>query len=146
MSAPAATTTGVGTAPAVWRRVRGPAAIALGTLAASAALAVRSPHLPGSYGFCPLRAVTGAYCPGCGALRAVHDLLQGDLAGAWDMNPLLVVAAPVALVLWARWVWLAWRGRPVPLVSTRAAIGLGVVLALFAVARNLPALAPVLAP
>lgn len=146
MTANATTLDRAPSAPGPWRRVRVPAALAAGTLATSAVLALRSPHLPGSYGFCPIRAVTGVFCPGCGALRAVHDLLNGDLAGAWDMNPLLVVAGPLVVALWGRWVWRAWRGRPVPSVSTRAAIGLGVVLLAFAVARNLPALAPYLAP
>ena len=41
---------------------------------------------------CPLRALTGLYCPGCGSTRTLHALLHGDLATAMAMNPLLVVS------------------------------------------------------
>lgn len=44
---------------------------------------------------CPLLALTGLYCPGCGSTRALHALLHGDLAQAMAMNPLLVIALPV---------------------------------------------------
>ena len=49
----------------------------------------------GSYGVCPLYALTGLWCPACGGLRATHDLAHGDLAGAWAMNPLWVLAVPL---------------------------------------------------
>lgn len=129
-----------------WRRLRTPLALGAGVGAAGALLLVRSPHGAGSYGFCPILEVTGLFCPGCGALRAVHDLLTLDLAGAFSMNPLLVVMAPLLVVLWGRWVWRAWRGAPTPLVSLRAIVVLGAVLVAFTVARNLPGLEPWLAP
>ena len=44
--------------------------------------------------------MTGYLCPGCGSQRAIHHLLNLDLAGAWRMNPLFVIALPyLALVL-----------------------------------------------
>ena len=146
MSAQATTAARVGDHPGRWRGVRAPLVLAAAGGATAVALLVRSPHLPGSYGFCPFLALTGAYCPGCGGLRAVHDVLGGDLAGAWAMNPLVVVVLPVLVGLWARWAWRGWRGRPVAPPGTAAIVGLAVVLAVFTVARNLPALAPVLAP
>ena len=48
---------------------------------------------------CPLRALTGFYCPGCGSTRALFDLLHGDVPGALAMNPLLVVLSPVLLLM-----------------------------------------------
>lgn len=38
--------------------------------------------------------LTGWQCPGCGSQRAVHYLLNGHFAAAWQMNPLLLVAIP----------------------------------------------------
>jgi len=39
---------------------------------------------------CPLHALTGLYCPGCGTTRVFHHLLHGDPAGAFAMNPLML--------------------------------------------------------
>ena len=49
---------------------------------------------------CPWHALTGLFCPGCGSTRALHALVHGNLARAWAMNPLLVMALP-ALALMA---------------------------------------------
>ena len=104
----------------------------------------RSPHASGSYGSCPFRALTGLWCPGCGGLRAVHDLMTFDVAAAWGMNALLVLALPVLAALWAQWLRHAWLGRPFAVVTARGAVVLGVVLAVFTLLRNLPALEPYL--
>jgi hypothetical protein len=47
---------------------------------------------------CPFKALTGLACPGCGSVRAVQQLLHGDLMAALDLNPLAVVLLP--LVAW----------------------------------------------
>ena len=110
---------------------------------ATVALHLRDPHVSGSWGICPLAAVTGIYCPGCGGLRAVNDLTHGDLAGAAASNLLLVVLLPAAVFLLGRWALDAWHGRrrelPPPRVVTLQAVVLGVVLLVFMVVRNLPA-------
>lgn len=46
------------------------------------------------YPGCLFRGVTGLYCPGCGATRASHFLLHGDLINAVRMNALFVIALP----------------------------------------------------
>ena len=49
---------------------------------------------------CPSRWLTGIYCPGCGATRALHALLHGNLEKALSMNVVFVFALPlVALML-----------------------------------------------
>ncbi|WP_239070145.1 DUF2752 domain-containing protein [Cellulomonas chitinilytica] len=107
---------------------------------------MRDPHVPGSYAVCPLKALTGLSCPACGCLRATHDLAHGDLAGAWGMNPLWVLAVPLVAALWLRWFTAAATGRPSRAIPVRAGwVGLAVVL-VFGVLRNVPALAPWLAP
>lgn len=128
------------------RRLRAPVAFAGGVAALAATLAVRSPYDSGSYGFCPFLTVTGHYCPGCGGLRAMHDLLRLDVAAAWDMNPLVVVAVPLVVAGWLVWMWRAWRGRPATAPSSGAVVLLAAVLLVFTVARNVPVLAPWLAP
>lgn len=41
---------------------------------------------------CPLRQTTGYDCPGCGAQRALHDLLHGDILAAIAHNYFLALA------------------------------------------------------
>ncbi len=43
---------------------------------------------------CPFHVLTGLHCPGCGSLRALHNLLHGDLIKAFGMNPLMVLLLP----------------------------------------------------
>ena len=122
-------------------RVRWPLAAAGGAGLGAAALLLRDPHQTGSWGFCPLHAATGLYCPGCGALRGTADLLHGNLAGAWADNPLWVASIPVLVTVWVLWLVLRWRGRSAP-VSPRMAlrawwVALGLFV-LFGVVRNLP--------
>lgn len=51
------------------------------------------------FGFrCPIHALTGFYCPGCGSTRAVRALLNGDLPLAFHNNSLLL-AAPALMGL-----------------------------------------------
>lgn len=124
-------------------RVRGPL-ITIGALSATTvALHLRDPHQSGSWGFCPLYATTGIYCPGCGGLRAVNDLTDGHLGAALSSNVLVTVGVPVATVWLAVWLAARWRGTALPAVPLRARKLLawaGVLVALvFTVARNTPA-------
>jgi hypothetical protein len=123
------------------RRVGGPLLLGAAVLAGAAALHVRDPHQQGSWGVCPLYALTGIYCPGCGGLRAVNDLTQGNLWQAASSNVVLIALAPVAVFLYLRWVGDAWRGvrRPGdPRLQRNVSLAMGAVLVLFTVARNLP--------
>lgn len=47
---------------------------------------------------CPFKVLTGLACPGCGSVRAMHQLLHGNLVAALDLNPLAVLLLP--LVAW----------------------------------------------
>src|SRR5262245_65928456 len=52
---------------------------------------------PARYNFYPrcfVRAVTGLNCPGCGSLRAIHQLLHGHVLVAARLNLLLVLSLP----------------------------------------------------
>ena len=91
----------------------------LAVLAAAIATAVLHlfpPWLYPIYPVCPLRALTGWRCPGCGSTHALAALLCGRLADAFQYNPLAALLWPVlgALALaevysalqWNRWLQL----------------------------------------
>lgn len=127
---------------------RGAVPLGLGAAAAAAAvlLVVRSPYAPLSYGICPSVLLLGVSCPGCGGLRATHDLLTGDVVAAWHANPLWVVVAPVLLLAWVRWTVRCVRGGPDLAVPTWVPWVALVVVVVYAVLRNVPALTPYLGP
>jgi hypothetical protein len=95
-----------------------------------------SPEQPGRhYPTCPFRAVTGFACPGCGSLRALHDLARGHFITALTHNAMLVIMLPVAMAVWLR-VVTGRTGSCKPRWLGCAAIA---VLATWTVVRNLPA-------
>src|SRR5215218_6810483 len=115
-------------------RMLGPALALGGLAAATVALHLRDPHVSHSWGLCPMYALTGVYCPGCGGLRGVNDLTDGHLAAAASSNLMLVLLLPVAVLLLARWTWATWQGRDaalVPTVPRAVRIGLVAVVAVF---------------
>lgn len=84
---------------------------------AAVLLHVRDPHVEGSYGACPFYVLTGWWCPGCGGLRAVHNLTDGRILDAVHSN-ILAVPLVLAFVLWVGdWVIRSWRGQRMRLPS-----------------------------
>lgn len=116
-----------------------PLAAGIAGLGAVAYVAVVDPSEPGHYPTCPFLAVTGYNCPGCGSLRALHALTNGELATAADFNLLTVLAAAPVVVAWALWLRRERRGAPrrfaLPAVAVWSLLALVLV---FAVVRNLP--------
>jgi hypothetical protein len=122
-------------------RLRTPLLTAAALAAATVALHVRDPHVTHSWGVCPLYALTGLYCPGCGGLRGVNDLTNGHVGQAASSNLLLVLAVPFAVVFLARWTYGAWTGREVraiPALPRALTITLVALAVAFTIARNLP--------
>lgn len=117
-----------------------PVVVAAGVLGAAAAFRV-DPGLARGVPSCPVHAVTGIDCPGCGMTRATTDLLHGDVAGALGHNPLMVgVGLPLLALLWCFWLRERLTGRPAPRwAGSRQAVWVWLALvAVFTVARNLP--------
>lgn len=126
-------------------RARRTGALRLPLLAAGAAAVVVAtvgavdPNEPGHYPTCPFLAVTGWWCPGCGALRAVHALAHGDLGTALARNPFTVVAAAGLVVGWVLWARRRWLGRARTWVAPPAVLyALLAAVVAFGVLRNLP--------
>jgi len=67
----------------------------ISVLGLAAVLFLFDPCLYGFYPRCPLYTITGLHCPGCGALRGLHELLHGHLLTALRMNSLLFLGLPL---------------------------------------------------
>jgi Protein of unknown function (DUF2752) len=114
------------------------------TLAAGAAAIVMlhffDPATSGLFPSCPLLYLTGWYCPGCGSLRAMHQLLQGNLRAAWSLNPLTILLLPFLAYGTASYALFEIRGCHLPRLFLPAVWirALCAVIILFGIARNIP--------
>ena len=118
-----------------------PTLAVVGAAATCAFVLAADPTTPGGVSPpCPTKALFGIVCPGCGAARMLYSLLHGDVGAALAYNAVGVVS--LALILWTfvAWTasrlgghrmprWEAWRWSP---------IVIGIVVAAWTVARNLP--------
>ncbi|MGC1452706.1 MAG: DUF2752 domain-containing protein [Candidatus Sulfotelmatobacter sp.] len=116
------------------------AALFTAVTVAGVMLRLFDPATSGLFPPCPLRYLTGWYCPGCGSLRAIHQLLHGSLRAAWAMNPLTVVLLPFLTYGLASAAIFEVRGRALPQPFLRAVWirALCAAIILFGIARNLP--------
>lgn len=121
------------------KAVRRPALVALAASLGTLALHYRDPNRSGSWGYCP-SALLGFSCPGCGALRAVHDISNFDFASAASNNILLLILAPFAVAFMAWWLASSWKNSrdSFPRLPKEFWFGLLAVAILFALARNMP--------
>ena len=121
------------------RRRAGSASILGLALAGGVLLFAVDPAQHALYPVCWLYATTGLQCPGCGGLRATHQLLHGHFAAAWRLNPLAVLLVPLYAWLAAHAGRALVQGRALPLPTLRPiTVWLGfAVLLLFGVLRNL---------
>ena len=124
-----------------WKRLQPPVLLAAGLLGLSVLLHLRDPHQSGSWGYCPWLMLTGTYCPGCGGLRAVNDLTDGDVVGAASSNLLFIASLPLIAAMWGRSVVGRWRGvtrRLDPQKTLTYAVAFLLLALVFAIVRNLP--------
>ena len=105
---------------------------------------------PARYNFypgCAFHQTTGLWCAGCGATRALYQLVHGHFVTAFRFNPLLILSLPFLLWLGVRQTVRYVRNQP-----GGVSIGSGWlwfifgVLVVFTVVRNLPGLPPGLLP
>lgn len=109
----------------------------LSTVSGAVGLAIiglNDPATSGLFPTCVFLTATGFECPGCGSTRCLHQILNGNVREAIDLNVLSVIALP----------WLMWRfghwlfGKPIrrSLRDYRVIVLVGVVVVVFGVLRN----------
>lgn len=114
-------------------------ALAVG-VCGGAVLFLFDPAAHGFYPTCVFHKLTGLNCPGCGGLRALHQLLHGHIVAALRLNALMVVSLPFLLWMMARtsWLWPRREGhRQKVLRPIWIWLILGVIVG-FGIVRNLP--------
>jgi hypothetical protein len=89
---------------------------------------------------CVFHAMTGLDCPGCGGLRAAHQLLHGHFLNAFRLNPLLICLLPLGAYFGLRHIVFTRTGRwwPQPFKSPKWIVFLAVAVIAFGILRNLP--------
>jgi len=89
---------------------------------------------------CPFRAFTGYLCPGCGTLRALHQLLNGHVAAAFRLNPLMMLLLPYVGYAGASTALETAFGRGLPRVFMRPVYiwMLLAIILLYWILRNVP--------
>ena len=100
---------------------------------------------PAEHGFYPIcysHAVTGLHCPGCGSLRAMHQLLHGHVIEAARLNLLLLLCLPYVGWLTICFAIARLRGQratfAIPSMWLWTFLGVAIV---FTILRNLPGFA-----
>ena len=116
------------------------ALIALG-LVGVAMLYTFDPRNSGTYPICPFLGLTGYHCPGCGTLRALHQLLHGNVIAALGYNPLTVLTLPFIAYSFADGAMKSFRIKGLPrfFIPHQYIWALFVGIVAFWVLRNVPA-------
>ena len=116
------------------------AAVTVVGLVGLVALFALDPASSSFFAPCPFHALTELHCPGCGTLRALHQLLHGNLRTAFWLNPLMVSSLPFVAYWCVSGLVREVSGRRMPRFFLPAAwiwVLLGVIV-LFGIARNIP--------
>ena len=89
---------------------------------------------------CPFHSVTGLSCPGCGGMRSIRHLINGDILDAARCNILVPVFILMSVPLVFTTFYLVNRNKENPVYnsSIKYLIPVLVLLLVFTVLRNIP--------
>ena len=116
------------------------AGLALLAIGVGAMLYILDPREAGNYPVCPFLGVTGHHCPGCGTLRALHQLLYGNPVSALGYNLITVLSLPFLGYAFVVGALRAFR-MPAPgsvFINSQLIWGLVFGVVTFWVLRNIP--------
>ena len=87
---------------------------------------------------CVSKTVIGLDCPGCGAQRAFHELLHGNLIKAAQLNLLIYFFTPLFLFIFFKVTLKPFNiNLPEIIISSKWLISLLVLIIFFTIIRNL---------
>ena len=87
---------------------------------------------------CVSKTIIGLDCPGCGAQRAFHELLHGNLIKAAQLNLLIYFFTPLSLFIFFKITLKPFNiNLPEIIISSKWLISLLVLIILFTIIRNL---------
>ena len=86
---------------------------------------------------CPLHALTGLYCPGCGSTRMLYHLVRGQLGMAFRDNALSFIMLPVVVYGLVR-QWLQPSSGVFTRIRPAWIMAFCAIVIAFTVARNIP--------
>lgn len=86
---------------------------------------------------CPIKKLTGLYCPGCGITRMFFSILQLDFYQAFRYNPLVFISLPFFIFFYLQSLFT----KKEPLynkVPTKVWIALIIIFIIYGILRNIP--------
>jgi hypothetical protein len=87
---------------------------------------------------CVSKTISGLDCPGCGAQRAFHELLHGNLIKAAQLNLLIYFFTPLFLFIFFKIALKPFNiNLPEIIISSKWLVSLLVLMILFTIIRNL---------
>ena len=87
---------------------------------------------------CLFHRLTGLDCPGCGATRALHHLLHGEVMTALHFNAFLILSLPLFAGLGSWYVWRRMNGSPAPSIQAGWVLLYFAAFVTFGILRDLP--------
>lgn len=86
---------------------------------------------------CPIKKLTGLYCPGCGITRMFFSILQLDFYQAFRYNPLVFISLPFFIFFYLQSLFT----KKEPLynkVPTKVWVTLIIIFIIYGILRNVP--------
>lgn len=88
---------------------------------------------------CPFYMLTGFYCPGCGSLRAMHYLLQGNFAESFRNHPLFLPMLICIILFYGKRIIEFRKGKNITFRGEMTlAVTILIVFIIFFIIRNIP--------
>jgi hypothetical protein len=99
-----------------------------------------NPSTSNFFPVCPLHALTGYSCPGCGLTRGFHSLFHGDIVSALMFNVMLPIYLIIFIYIGISFLFVVTRGRGLNFLafSPRMVYAFFMLSLVFAILRNLP--------